>query len=580
MHDGQTALQAAAGAGNIAVVQLLLSHGADPNESCEFFSWTALESAAHNDDVEITQLLISRGAIDIVSALDVAGKSHSNRVVHHLVRSRMRSHATLDDAFGRVAVRAATRCGDSEFVQRILSCGVDANAPANDGDTNWLPALQIAAFRGDIKLVETLVDHWADVNAPAAFYDDAEMDSFLFPGFFCATALQAAVSANQVQLVQLLLRHGALVNTCCSTTTAGDTALVAAARQHNLETFQLLLDFGADINSQWAGAVAAAVAPTTSPDSSYDAIDDIYRDRRALLQFLRFLFETWMLASNGDLIWGLPFGDPALVRAVRTGVGPTVTRLLLDHKAPGKSQALREATWNLSVSTTDVEDLEIAELLLASGADVGHFDSRCNGVYQDGDVDVFPWPRTALQHAANTDHPDFLRRMLAHRTTGYERAQALQSAVSMGNLDAVRLLLSHETDVNAAPLAYLRDAPRTALQAAAGKGDLRMVQYLLDAGADVDSKVQSSRERGTALHFSAMAGSMSVVTLLIQKGADVNAPAIGKDGRTALEGAAEHGRLDIVQLLLNLGAEVAGSRAIQFAREEGHDGVVALLEEA
>ena len=121
---------------------------------------------------------------------------------------------------------------------------------------------------------------------------------------------------------------------------------------------------------------------------------------------------------------------------------------------------------------------------------------------------------------------------------------------------------------------------RTALQAAAGNGNLEMVRLFLEAGADVESSVPSEDEEGTALQFAAIAGSMSVATLLIEKGADVNAPAVDEVGRTALEGAAEHGRLDIVQLLLNLGVEVVGSRAIQFAREEGHDGVVALLEEA
>ena len=93
------------------------------------------------------------------------------------------------------------------------------------------------------------------------------------------------------------------------------------------------------------------------------------------------------------------------------------------------------------------------------------------------------------------------------------------------------------------------------------------------------SLVPSEHEACTALQFAAISGSMSVVTLLIQKGANVKAPAIGVHGRTALEGAAEHGRLDIVQLLLKLGVEAAGSRAIQFAREKGHDGVVDLLEE-
>jgi ankyrin repeat protein len=91
--------------------------------------------------------------------------------------------------------------------------------------------------------------------------------------------------------------------------------------------------------------------------------------------------------------------------------------------------------------------------------------------------------------------------------------------------------------------------------------------------------VLSEDEEGTALQFAAIAGSMSVVTTLVQAGADVNAPVICGWGRTAIEGAAEHGRLDIVQFLLDLGVEASGSRAMQLARKEGHDGVVALLEE-
>jgi ankyrin repeat protein len=157
-------------------------------------------------------------------------------------------------------------------------------------------------------------------------------------------------------------------------------------------------------------------------------------------------------------------------------------------------------------------------------------------------------------------------------------------AVYWGELDAARLLLANGADVNAAPLAFIDDTRRTALQIAAN-GTLEMVQFLLEAGADVEGNTSSGGERAfaspaSALQFAAIAGSTGVVTALIQAGANVFAPAIGEDGRTALEGAAEHGRLDIVQLLLNLGVEVTGSRAIQFAREEGHDGVVALLEDA
>lgn len=130
-------------------------------------------------------------------------------------------------------------------------------------------------------------------------------------------------------------------------------------------------------------------------------------------------------------------------------------------------------------------------------------------------------------------------------------------------------------DVNESPLAWLEGAPGTAMQAAAGSGDLRLVRCLLEAGADVESNNQF--EQGTALQFAAISGSISVATALIQNGADVRAPAESKDERTAIEGAAEHGRLDMVQLLINMGAKTATSRALHFARCEGHDGVVALL---
>jgi ankyrin repeat protein len=100
---------------------------------------------------------------------------------------------------------------------------------------------------------------------------------------------------------------------------------------------------------------------------------------------------------------------------------------------------------------------------------------------------------------------------------------------------------------------------------------------LLERGAEVERSSISEDEEGTALQFAAIAGSIVIVNELIQRGANVNAAPLGENGRTALEGAAEHGRLDMVQLLLNLEAEVQGSRALQFARKEGHDGVAMLL---
>src|SRR6266536_1758486 len=85
---------------------------------------------------------------------------------------------------------------------------------------------------------------------------------------------------------------------------------------------------------------------------------------------------------------------------------------------------------------------------------------------------------------------------------------------------------------------------------AAYSGNIEIVQYLLERGADVNAPAHDDAGM-TALQAAAIQGYLPIALWLLQEGADVLAPGAKKNGRTALDGAAEHGRLDMLQLLLN-----------------------------
>jgi ankyrin repeat protein len=83
---------------------------------------------------------------------------------------------------------------------------------------------------------------------------------------------------------------------------------------------------------------------------------------------------------------------------------------------------------------------------------------------------------------------------------------------------------------------------------AAASGDIRMVRFFLEIGADVNAK---NKDGKTALMLASDKGNLEAVKLLLDKGAEVNAK--NKDGKTALLVASN---LEVAKLLLDKGGDV------------------------
>jgi hypothetical protein len=151
---------------------------------------------------------------------------------------------------------------------------------------------------------------------------------------------------------------------------------------------------------------------------------------------------------------------------------------------------------------------------------------------------------------------------------------ALMQAVSHGNHEMVRLLLSAGARVNAK-----NSDGMTALMMSSNKTSPDIMWTLISAGA----KVNRRNEQG----FSALMGAVwldspAVLQALIDAGAKVNAR--DDEGKTALMHAAELGNLENVKALLRAGADVNGKdkddeTALSLARDSEHPEVVKLLED-
>lgn len=133
------------------------------------------------------------------------------------------SNITLETVFNNLALN-----GNLENVQKLVSAGT----PVNGTDADKTTALMWAAFNGHTAVVDYLLEQGAAV-------DQKDLNG--------RTALLYASSGPYPETVGLLLRKGAGVNV--QGTTEGFTALMMAAAEGQVEVVRVLLLHGAEVDT-------------------------------------------------------------------------------------------------------------------------------------------------------------------------------------------------------------------------------------------------------------------------------------------------------------------------------------------
>ncbi|MDP2205324.1 MAG: ankyrin repeat domain-containing protein [Alphaproteobacteria bacterium] len=140
--------------------------------------------------------------------------------------------------------------------------------------------------------------------------------------------------------------------------------------------------------------------------------------------------------------------------------------------------------------------------------------------------------------------------------TQQQALRRLHDEAGAGDLPAVKAMVAAGADPAAALEGPMASLCTTALHAAAGRGQMAVLAWLLDeAGLAADLCPAEIKTRHRALMSAALSGQAEAAALLMSHGADVNARDYKSE--TALHMAADKGHAAVVKILLDAGADVS-----------------------
>jgi ankyrin repeat protein len=419
--------------GDSEAVRAALARKADVNAP-QVDGTTALHWAVDRDDVELAELLLTSGARanartrEGVTPLQLAAINGSARMLGRLIKSGADPKAPLTPA-GDTALMLAARTGKTDAIRLLLEAGADINAKEKWGGTT---ALMWAVAEGHDETARFLIAAGADVNARSHYVAAANGR-----GFEGRTP-----SASRTEEKVEEFASGWL------------TPLMFAARDGSLELTRILVGGGADVDAV-AGDGKTALALAIF-NGNYDVatflVDNKADVNKADAQRFTPLFwavDRRNMETAPNFPWMVTTDPLPLIRKLLdAGANPNA---LVDNTPRGR---MREGSPRIVFATALMRaafaaDLELVKLLLERGADP-------TLVSRDGETMVSAAAGLAFIHGYHRGKPP------------EERLQVVKLFVQLGN------------DVNQPD-----DYGITPLMAAGNYGDVAIIQYLIDAGADL-----------------------------------------------------------------------------------------------
>jgi ankyrin repeat protein len=419
--------------GDRAAVRAALARKADVNLA-QVDGSTALHWAVERDDLELADLLLRNGARVIartregVMPLQLAAINGSAAMLDRLLKAGADPNGSLTPA-GDTALMMSARTGKTDSIRVLLESGANVNAAESWGGTT---SLMWAVSEGHGDAARALIAAGANVNARSNYVAAANGR-----GFEGRTPV-----ANRTDPKTEEFASGWL------------TPLMMAARQGDAELARILVAAGADVDAG-AGdgktALALAIFNGNYDVAAYlvDSKADVNKADAQRFTPLFWAVDRRNMETAPNFPWMVTADPmPLIHKLLDAGANPNA----IVNNTP--RARMREGSPRIVFATALMRaafaaDLELVKLLLERGADP-------KIISRDSETMLSAAAGLAFIH-------------------GYHRGKSAEE-----RLQVVKLFVELGNDVN-----WPDDYGITPLMAAGNFGNVPIVQYLIDVGADL-----------------------------------------------------------------------------------------------
>lgn len=466
----------AASSGNVEGVQQALKKGADINALNSEFRETALHVAVDKSHVAVVDLLLANGANpDIISNQDLtplilatAMGDSSLPVVELLIagKANLSLAPTTGPNAGGAPIHVATSKGANAILKRLLAAGTPAITMPN-GNT----MLHLAAIGGNLETIKIL-----DSTSPSIDVADAKSRTPLHLAAILGNAavaealiarganlevrdnqdctpLMHASMENKVQVVDLLLKHGANPDVVANTGDTALTPLYSAAIGGYDAVVKLLLEAGAPVERKVGGLPSVVdMAQQVGHIKVVTILKDAASQAKAIANATKNEKQVETLLVK-------------LADAIQKFDANAIRKISSD-----KAIKSIPKNWGLLLFTI-LGDVKKAKLLISEGANP-------NAPIAIGNNDIYP----LIVAVSLTKNAEMVESLIAGGAD-----VNLASGSGWVNLMTT---LGKNSEVDNNSEAADKDQPKdnpSALMLAAGNGNRNIVECLIDAGADINA---------------------------------------------------------------------------------------------